>query len=107
MRTVAIQPKDDPSAPLVTITGEHVKKFREVIRANYAKHTGEDAKSITRENCLFIKTNLAVEALDEHGFDYGTELEPHEKFWFAVFCSRMLKRLRGQPKHAPMFIEVF
>jgi hypothetical protein len=108
MRDLVIQPKDDPNAPTFTVTQAHVKQFSEAMRAHYAEHEGtEKAATINRNNSYFIKVNAAVEVLDEKGFDYGKRLEPAEKFWFVVFAARMLRRLRGNPRHAPMYVEVF
>ncbi len=108
MRDVVIQSKNNPNAPTFTVTQTHVKIFSQLMRDHYAEHEGaEKAATINRNNSYFIKVNAAVEVLDEKGFDYGKPLEPAEKFWFVVFAARMLRRLRGNPRHAPMYVEVF
>ncbi len=102
----ALQPKDDPEAPVINITDEHVQKFRRVLREDFASHGG-DVSTLSRRNGFFIEGREAVKALDKAGFDYGRELDPNQKYWFTVFCSRALRRLRGNPRFAPKFIEVF
>jgi hypothetical protein len=102
----ALQPKDDPSAPLINITREHVKEFRRILRSNFAEHGG-DVSTLNRRNGFFIEGKEAVEILDKASFDYGRNLDATERYWFAVFCARALRRLRGNPKHTPKFIEVF
>ncbi len=106
MSIFTLQPKDDPTAPTFNVEREHVSEFRRIMRELYASG-GNDPKTLSRHNGFFIETTKAREALDKAGFDYGAELNQSERYWFVVFCSRALRRLRGNPKHAPKYVEVF
>lgn len=102
----ALQPVDDSTALLINITTEQVEKFRAVLRDDFTAHGG-DVSTLSHRNGFFIEGREAVKALDKAGFDYGRDLDPNQKYWFAVFCSRALRRLRGNPKFPPKFIEVY
>jgi hypothetical protein len=106
MSIFTLQPKDDPNAPTFNVEREHVSEFRRVLRELFAKD-GSDPKTLNRNNSFFIETTEAVKALDNAGFDYGAELNQSERYWFVVFCSRALRHLRSNPKHAPKYVEVF
>ena len=101
-----IQAKDDPNGPLIPITREQVKEFRRLLRQHYAGRGGDPSR-LSRSNGFFIEGRKAVALLDEAGFDYGRELDPTERYWFVVFCSRALRRLRRNPRHAPKYVEVY
>ncbi len=106
MPIFTLQPKDDPEAPTFNVEREHVSEFRRTMRELFASGGG-DPKTLNRNSSFFIETTKAVKALDDADFDYGAELGENERYWFVVFCSRALRRLRGNPKHAPKYVEVF
>lgn len=107
MSIFTLQPKDDPTAPTFNIEREHVTEFSRVMREHYISHGGNPKLIGRKIGGFFIEGKEAVKVLDDAGFNYGTKLDTNEKYWFAVFCARALRRLRGNPRHAPKFIEVF